>query len=629
MPEKIEILEQKLANIGNLCSEESIDIRNQLAWEIGYKDLERAYELSRKAYELSRKTGYKNGLAFSKLNIAFYEYTKPDFASALRHCFRSLKLFRELKNTDQQGNAHAILGLIYWSLGNFDLAFDNLHKSEALFQTTNNEARLPWTLTTLGGIYHTLGDYQKALEYQKKSLELFSKTHDKLGEARALTGIGSVHQSMKQYKQALKCQKESLRLFELLQNDIGISRTFNDMGLVYQQLGDYEKALFYHKRSLAIRERLNNKNVELTSLLNLGRLYFDMNRLDDAQRILLKALHFAQDFDSKPKLYKVHQVLADVYEAQGDLKKALFHLKAYQDVKEEVFNNETTTKLKNAEIQHELEKSEKEAEIHRLKNIELKRALDNLRETQAQLIEAEKLAALGQFTAGITHEINNPIGAIKGSSDISRRALLKIKRLLDSKQSVKEILNDPVYQKTAQILENNFATISLAVDRIAKIVSSLKNFVRLDEASFKKADIHKGLESTLTLLNHKFKKGIKIVKDYHELPKVHHSPYQLNQVFFTLLQNANDAIENHGTITIRTFATRDEVVISIADSGRGMSEYVRESLFDFNFTMKEKRIGLGIGLFNAQTIIKRHRGRLQVKSREGDGTEFVITLPVT
>jgi len=627
IPDGVKRLEKKLCRAQHMTVEETIDVRNELAWELGYSDLARVRELSRQAYEDAEKLGYKFGLAFGLLNLGFCEYTKPDFAAALKQCNTALRLFVELGDLDQQGNSLSILGLVYWSLGNFDLAFEKLHRSEDIFRTTTNMSRLPWTLTTLAGIYQTVGDYQKALQVHKESLALFERCESSLGKARALNGIGMVYHRLKNYQEALQFHHRSLALFEELRSDIGISRSYNDIGLIYQDLGDLETSLSYHRKSLRLREKLNNKDIELTSLLNLGGLYVQMDRLGEALETLLKALRFAEKFDSKPKLYRVHQVLAEVYERRGDLKSALRHFKAYQEVKEDVFNNEMNTKLKNAEIQHEIERSEKEAEIYRLRNIELKQAMETLRETQVELVESGKMAVLGQVTAGIAHEINNPLGAVKSSADISKRGLKKLEQLLHTTTSVEALWQSDPYQKTVAILARNFETIETAVERIANIVNSLKNFTRLDEAHFKKADIHKGIDSTLALLNHQLTGSVEIIRRYGEIPKISHYPYQMNQVFMTLLRNASQAVGKNGRIVITTSDHSDHIRISIADNGKGLSKERRKSLFGLDFNTTSSRVGFGMGLYNVSTIIKRHGGTIEVDSREGEGTEFVMTLP--
>ena len=283
---------------------------------------------------------------------------------------------------------------------------------------------------------------------------------------------------------------------------------------------------------------------------------------------------------------------------------------------------------KNMEIHFEVEKSQKEAEIHRLKNIELKQAFDNLRETQVQLVQTEKMAALGQITAGIAHEINNPIGAVKSSADVSIRGLEKIKQVLQQSNAIADVFKNKAYQKTIEILEKNSEVILSAVERIANIINSLKNFARLDEAEYKKADLHEGIESTLTLVQHEIGKGIKIEKQFGKIPAINHFPNQLNQVFMTLLRNAIQAIGKKGAISIKTQVNGKNAIIKIADTGRGMPPEIRDSLFELGFTTKHSRVGVGMGLYTAYNIIQKHKGTIEVTSEVGKGTEFVIKLPL-
>lgn len=627
MSNKVKELELKLRNLGAAKGSEKVDILISLAWEIGYADLQRAYKFNKEGRDLAEKISYDFGIAMADRNLGFYYYTQSDFESALKKSFEALCQFEKFEHKDEQANTLNIIGLTYWSLGNFDQALEYLHRAEKLFRETGNHERLPWTLTTLGGIHENLKDLDKALKYHNQSLKYFRSNGSKLGEARALSGIGTVYQSQKKYQEALECERKSLELFRELNNELGESRAYNDMGLVYQSMGNFDEALKYHQRSLEIRQKLRNKHVEITSLLNLGKLYNLMQDPDKALDVLRKALKYANDVDAKPKLYLVHQVLSEAFELKGDLVNALHHLKSYQNVKEIVFSDETNTRLKNMQIQFEVEKAEKEAEIHRLRNIELKQALDDLKETQVQLVQSEKMAVLGQLTAGIAHEINNPIGAVKSSADISIRGLEKIKQVFDTEESLPDLVNSTSFKKTLEILEKNSRTTIFAVERIAKIVDSLKNFSRLDEAEFKKADIHEGIESTLTLMQHEIRENIEIVKEFGAVPQITVYPNQLNQVFMTLLSNAIQAIEQKGTITIKTFADQDKVKIKILDTGKGMSPEILHSLFDLSFTTKSSRVGVGMGLYNAYNIIQKHRGEIKVESDVGKGTKFTIVLP--
>ncbi|MCI0420006.1 MAG: ATP-binding protein, partial [Acidobacteria bacterium] len=167
-----------------------------------------------------------------------------------------------------------------------------------------------------------------------------------------------------------------------------------------------------------------------------------------------------------------------------------------------------------------------------------------------------------------------------------------------------------------------------AGNRIAKIVRSLKNFARLDEAEFQKADLHEGLDSTLTLVHHELKNRAVVVKDYGSLPLVYCSPNQLNQVFMNLFINASQAIEDKGEIRIRTFSDDGKVCVQITDNGKGILPEHLSRIFDPGFTTKGAGVGTGLGLSICYNIIQRHKGNITVQSEPGRGTEFTITLPV-
>lgn len=164
--------------------------------------------------------------------------------------------------------------------------------------------------------------------------------------------------------------------------------------------------------------------------------------------------------------------------------------------------------------------------------------------------------------------------------------------------------------------------------RTTNIVKGLRNFSRLDQDVLKKADVNEGLESTLTLLHSVYKDKIEIVRDFGEIPKIECLPGQINQVFMNILSNAIQAIGEKGTIYIRTWQDKEEVKISIKDTGTGMSEETKKKVFDPFFTTKEVGKGTGLGLSISFGIIEKHHGRIEVNSETGKGSEFIISLPI-
>ncbi|MBE8990004.1 PAS domain S-box protein [Nostoc sp. LEGE 12450] len=290
---------------------------------------------------------------------------------------------------------------------------------------------------------------------------------------------------------------------------------------------------------------------------------------------------------------------------------------------------------------------------------QLERTLLELQQTQAQLIQTEKMSSLGQLVAGIAHEINNPINFIYGNINHTNEYVTDLLHLVEMVQEhhsplspeietqIQEIDLDFLYQDLPKVLDSMKA----GAERIRQIVLSLRNFSRLDENTTKAVDIHEGINSTLLLLRSRLKSKpqrpeIQVLQEYGNLPKVLCNAGQMNQVFMNLLANAIDALEDgletqdlelpkeHCKssilkICIRTQVQEDECIISIADNGSGMTDTVLNHIFDPFFTTKPVGKGIGMGLsISYQIVVKNHRGQLQCISAPGAGTEFIITIPI-
>jgi signal transduction histidine kinase len=262
------------------------------------------------------------------------------------------------------------------------------------------------------------------------------------------------------------------------------------------------------------------------------------------------------------------------------------------------------------------------------KNEDLEEAMRLLQKTQQQLVMREKMASLGNLVAGVAHEINNPIGAVMSAADTSSRSIDVVCKALDDGANADEIRKEAQFQKALQILRDNTRITLTASARIAEIVKSLKNFARLDEAEFQDADVHDGLDSTLTLLHHRMKNRITINRNYGKLPKIPCFPNQINQVFMNVLSNAEQAIVDQGTITITTRLEKDNAIIEVADNGRGIEPEKVGRIFDPGFTTKGVGVGTGLGLSITYNIIQRHHGDIRVESELGKGTKVTIVLPL-
>lgn len=240
---------------------------------------------------------------------------------------------------------------------------------------------------------------------------------------------------------------------------------------------------------------------------------------------------------------------------------------------------------------------------------ELKHALKELKETQLQLINSEKMASLGQLVAGVAHEINTPVASIKSNNGILAKLIPQIKDT-----------------EIADLMQEINLIDSEAIERISKIVVSLKKFVRLDEAELQEADINKELDLTLDLIRHETKNRIEVIKNYGNLPLVRCYPNMLNQVFTNILINACQAIEGSGKIIITTSYEGETLTVSIKDTGKGIPENEISKIFTAGFTTKGVGVGTGLGLAISAKIIEKHNGKIIVNSELDHGSEFVITI---
>ncbi len=286
-------------------------------------------------------------------------------------------------------------------------------------------------------------------------------------------------------------------------------------------------------------------------------------------------------------------------------------------------------------------------------------AFQALQQTQAQLIQTEKMSSLGQLVAGIAHEINNPINFIYGNlphatsytKDLLGLIQLYQQHYSDPDPEIQNYRDDIDLDFLVEDLDKMLTSMRIGADRIREIVLSLRNFSRLDEAEMKPVNIHDGIDSTLLILQNRLKGSvslpmIEIIKDYGDLPPVDCYPGQLNQVFMNILSNAIDALtqfylrhkETPGAepfqpkITIRTTLIDGNTwaQVSVKDNGPGISAEHQSKLFDPFFTTKPVGEGTGLGLsISYQIVVEKHRGRLKCVSVPGDGAEFVLEIPVS
>ena len=375
----------------------------------------------------------------------------------------------------------------------------------------------------------------------------------------------------------------------------------------------YAKQKHINKQLVASRKELEQKN----------------SKLQDSESKLLKSTE--EQIDINEQLIQAQEALNTAYaklqNSEGEIRELAD--KQLED-NEKLFLAEKKMK--------QLLEEEKRAKT------DLNNALENLKGAQSQLVHSEKMASLGQLTAGIAHEINNPVNFISSGMSSLKMSLDALKEIVEEYsrldegddasevlESIKELKEDHEYEELMEELDDLMKDVNYGVTRTIEIVKGLRVFSRLDEEEVKKANINENLDATLVLLRNKTKNRIKISKYYDEnMTQIDCYPGQLNQVFMNILNNGIQAIPEErkdGEIKLYTEETEDTVIVRLTDNGVGIPEKIKNRIWEPFFTTKAVGVGTGLGMSITYGIIEKHKGRIELNSEEGKGTEFAIYLP--
>jgi len=291
-------------------------------------------------------------------------------------------------------------------------------------------------------------------------------------------------------------------------------------------------------------------------------------------------------------------------------------------------------------LQEQLEEKQRAEEALKKEKAEQLVLINRLEEAHNQLLQAEKMASIGQLAAGVAHEINNPIGFVNSNLGVLQNYVKTLLNLISKYELYESELSTESHAAVVALKEEtdlaylrddvgNLLAESLGgLQRVKRIVQDLKDFSHISDSEMQWANLEDGLESTLNVVWNELKYKAEVVKDYGKLPEIECIPSQLNQVFMNLLVNAAQAITEHGRITLRTRQEGENVRIDIADTGSGIPLEIINRIFDPFFTTKPVGTGTGLGLSITHGIVRKHNGRIDVSSRAGEGTTFSITIPI-
>lgn len=374
-----------------------------------------------------------------------------------------------------------------------------------------------------------------------------------------------------------------------------------------------------------------NKAVESVSgrpaadFFNNSQLWFDIIYPRDRQRVEKGLAELITTGDQKITYRILH--------SDGKLRWLFEYMR--------IVNDDAGVPLRIDGITVDITQHKNDEDLLKQRNGELQTALDKIQEVQGQLVQSEKLSSIGQLAAGVAHEINNPIGYINSNLTSLKNYVEDLLALVAIYETTEPALAGSTQLSQVEAFKHKIDLEFLKTDvlelleeshegasRVKKIVQDLKDFSHAGGADdWQWADLHTGLESTLNIVNNEIKYKASVIKEFGDMPPVWCLPHQLNQVFMNLLVNAAHAIENEGTITVRTGAEDDHIWVEVSDTGKGIAPEHVNKIFDPFFTTKPVGKGTGLGLSVSYNIIKKHNGEFRLDSRVGVGTTFRIVLP--
>jgi two-component system, NtrC family, sensor kinase len=612
------------------------------------------------AVKIAEKIGDKVQLANSYLAISdVYEEGEENYPEALKYCYLALKIFEEIK--DKRGIGETVYGIGWqnYKQGNYAEALNNYYRSLKLHEELSHEGMIAILRRSIGEILFLQGNYKEALKHEIAALKTFEEKQTKDLMAWTYLGIGNIYEGKGEL--TLQSGDKITSEKELLQ------------------------AMKYYFLAFDTWEETKSKiNISNTSI-HLANLNIKLNNVAEAKKYLQKNLQLLSTLQSKEQWKKHYQSLSRLDSSEGNYKQAFGHYKKFIIYRDSLANDENTKKVLQLTFQYETDKKEAFAKAEQLRkeadqqrdqnrlylimaflgflvlivvliafiqwrhNNQKKKAnqtlqkekekveytLNQLKATQQQLIQSEKMASLGELTAGIAHEIQNPLNFVNNFSDVNKELLTELK------DEIKKGNIDEVSAIADDVISNE-EKINHHGKRADAIVKGMLQHSRTSSGVKEPTDINALCDEYLRLSYHglrakdkSFNATMKTDFD-NSIGNINIIPQDIGRVILNLINNAFYAVDEkkkksgsvfEPTVTVSTKRNNSKVEINVTDNGSGIPQKVLDKIFQPFFTTKPTGQGTGLGLSLSYDIVKAHGGELKVETKEGEGSEFTIAMP--
>jgi two-component system NtrC family sensor kinase len=656
-----------------------VDRLTALSMAVRSDDYIQAQELAEKALTLARKLNYPTGEANALLALGGAYAGRNDYDKALQYLNQARQRYEQLNNRNGVARVLGQLGWIDTSLGNYVPALSRGLASLDQARQLKDSVLLRQATARLGMLYSLLGDYDQAMRYYTTALDLHKQAGQEVAIARLLNGMGELYRNQGDLTKATRYYNKAIRLAQRLNNPGLQAEAESNLAAVEVQDGHAEQALLTGRQALRVMLAKGAYEVVAWTYTVLGQAHLQLNQPDSAIYYSQRGWNLSRHIGYKEAARDASDVLARSYALKNEYRKAYQFRElnaAYDDTlsgrrtQQQLMllqqNAQAAERRAQAALRAEEDQQQRQWLISALvglvlvaavalalwnsyrrqqqANKQLKQQQEELKTAQDQLIQSEKMASLGELTAGIAHEIQNPLNFVNNFSDVSTEL---VDELIEEQQKPErdveleiELLSD---------LKQNLQKINHHGNRASSIVKGMLQHSRVSNGQREPTDLNGLSNEYLRLAYHGLRAKDKtfnaelITKLDPTVGQVNVVAQDIGRVLLNLFTNAFYAVQQRQkaltnstnsdvfkpTVTVSTQRTGTEVTICVSDNGTGMDEAVRQKIFQPFFTTKPTGQGTGLGLSLAYDIIKKgHNGTLIVESVPGEGTTFTIRLPV-
>lgn len=594
---------------------------------------------------LSQKLGNNNYLFHGYFQKGNKERILGNYREALDAFFKSAEVAKKSDNVSREGIAFGSIADVYSLTDNYENAMLYHRKAIATLQQSSDSTTLAKAILNTGEAFRTFKVYDSALYYFQASEKIFDKKDDTVGKAYSLGNIGMVYLSLGKNDLAENNLNAAIKFLEVTKDYYPVCVYLISLSDIYVQKGDAQTALEYAQKSLAMAQQYNLKEQIRDADLKLSQLYDSAHNVAQAFKYYKGYIQYQSDIDNITAVKKMadlrtnfevaqKQQEVNLLRRQKNQQKILLFLALAVLAVIIVLIIKLQKNYRQKKIAYTL--LSKEKDISEQRRDETNRAMQELKRTQAHLIHSEKMASLGELTAGIAHEIQNPLNFINNFSEVNTELIAEL--LEENKHA-----NVDAVKAIGEDILSNAGKIGYHGRRVDAIVKGMLEHGRSGVPEKRPTDINALADEYFRLaylgLRAKDKSFNATMKtDFDpDVGKINIMPQEIGRVILNLVTNAFHAVWKKSkeiqndytpTVTVSTQKTGDQLLLCIKDNGTGISPAVQQKIFQPFFTTKAPGFGTGLGLSISYDILKAHGGEIKVKSEEGTGSEFLVILPL-